>query len=549
MEAAGAAGLQPGAGGVSEKAGTAVRREKNYSMTEARKKWIREQARFRGIFAGGAYPQGMFGRRIPLSSFPVYGEGKAFAEEALEAGPGGRQGERFEEELAEYMGIKYAVAVSSGQAALHLALKLAGERLYGSSSGVAAPGGLGRGGALEGKRVFCPDLTGADMVNPIVFEGGEPVFIDSVDGGGWSMDPEVLELAFAKYPDTGVVVMDHVYGFPGEAAEIRRICRGHGALLVECAGEALGAEYRTGCGVLDGRGGDARAGEAAGGCRTGRAGTGDAGCPEGSAGADVACPSEDAGADRVPGSAWAKAGTLGDYCVLGFGRGKMLGHSGGALLTGDYYSSEKARYWASGARAATLWEQHEELGCGCAMDGLVAAALRGQLLHLDEFMAGKRRIYDRYCEKLDGAMACVIPVLEGTRPSCCITAMTCESNIRFRETRDDRGYTYEDIHGTAAPMEVWEALEAFNVESRPVYKPMSMQPVFRNYEHFTLDGPWRMYEGFRNDMFWQRCDMAKQYYESGICLPCDVGMTREEQDKVMEVVCACYDRADLDRMG
>lgn len=464
------------------------------SMTEARKKWIREQARFKGIFDRDVYQEGMFGKRIPLSSSIVYDEEKAFIEQALEAGLDGGQTALLEKELAEYMGLRYAAVLDSGQAALHLALRLAGERLYGSSAGILTPDGLGRGGALLGKRVFCSDLTTSDMVTPIVFEGGEPVFIDSSDGTDWSMDPEVLELAFAKYPDVRIVVMNHVYGFPGQALRIRQICSERGALLIECAGDAVGAEYWTG---------------------------------------------ED----------WAKVGSLGDYCVLDFGRGKMIGRSGGALLTEDYYSSEKVRYWASGARAATLWNQHEELGFSCQMDELTAAALRGQLLHLDERIAGKKKIYDRYFQKLDGAMACVIPVPEGTRPNYCVTAMTCESNIQFMETRDDRKYTYEDIHGTAAPMEILEALEAFNAESRPVYKPMSMQPVFRNQEHFTLDGPWRMYESMRNDTFWMRCDMSKQYYESGICLPSDEGMTEEEQERIMEIICACYDMADLDRMA
>lgn len=473
------------------------RRKKRLKMTEARKKWIREQARFRGIFDRDVYREGMLEKKVPLSSSVVYDEERAFIEQALEAGLDGGQRALFEEELAEYMGIRYAAALNSGQAALHMALKLAGERLYGSSTGILTPDGSGGGGCLQGKRVFCSDLTTWDMVNPVVFEGGEPVFIDSSDGSDWSMDPEVLEAAFAKYPDVKIVVMSHVYGFPGQALRIRQICREHGALLIECAGEALGAEYRVG--------------------------------------------------EAEAGGAWAKVGTLGDYCVLGFGEDKMIGRSGGALLTEDDYACEKAKYWASGARAATLWNQHEELGYSCLMDELTAAAVRGQLLHVDEVMEKKRRIYDRYFEKLDGAMACVIPVPEGTRPSCCITAMTCESNIQFMETRDDRKYTYEDIHGTAAPMEILEALEAFNVESRPVYKPMSLQPVFRNKEHFTLDGPWRMYESFRNDTFWQRCDMAKQYYESGICLPSDTGMTEAEQEKIIEIIRACYDRADLDR--
>lgn len=516
-------------------------------MTEARKKWIREQARFRGIFDRNVYKEGMFGKRIPLSSYIVYDEERAFLEQAFEANFDGRQTAQLEEELAEYMGIKHAVALSSGQAALHMALKLAAEKLYGSSTGILTPAGLGRGGSLHGKRVFCSDLTTSDMVTPIVFEGGEPVFIDSSDGTDWSMDPEVLELAFAKYPDVKIVVMDHVYGFPGQALEIRRICHEHDALLIECAGDAIGAEYwvgEAGASETEYRAEDA--GAASAGNRTSAGGSvGN----EYRAGETGTASVGNQGDHDEPGGVWVKAGTLGDYCVLDFGKEKMIGQSGGALLTRDHYASEKARYWASGAKAATLWNQQEELGYSCLMDEPAAAMLRGQLLHLDETIEKKKRIYDRYLEKLDGSMACVIPVPDGTKPNYHIAAMTCESNIQFMETRNDRQYTYEDIHGTAAPMEIYEALEAFNAESRPVYKPMSMQPVFRNNEHFNLDGPWRMYENFRNDTFWLRCDMAKQYYESGICLPSDAGMTEEEQDRIIEIICACYDRADLDRMS
>lgn len=525
------------------------RRRLRLKMTEARKKWIRKQARFKGIFDRNVYPEGVFGKRIPLSSTVVYDEERVYIREALDAGLNGAQTERFEKELAAYVGLKYGVALSSGQAALHMALKLAVEKLYGSSTGLLMPGGLGRAGCLQGKRVFCSDLTTADMVNPIVFEGGDPVFIDSAEGTDWSMDPEVLKLAFVKYPDVKIVVMNHVYGFPGQAAEIKRICDERGALFIECAGEALGAEYRVRKSEAEDAG--YRAEDAKERFKEDRAVGNECRAEKvkGWRNEDNAFGNEcKAEADEADGSSiWVKAGSLGNYCVLGFGRDKMLGHSGGALLTRDAYSAEKARYWASGARAATLWNQHEELGYGCLLDELTAASLRGQLLHLDEMIARKKRIYERYYEKLDGAMACVIPAAEGTKPGYCVTAMICESNIQFQETRDDRKYTYEDIHGTAAPMEILEALEAFHVESRPVYKPMSLQPVFRNHEHFTLDGPWRMYESFWNDTFWQRCDMAKQYYESGICLPSDTGMTQEEQERVMEIICACYCSANFDR--
>lgn len=460
-------------------------------MTEAGKKWIRGQARFQGIFDE---KDGGLKNKIPLSSIVIYDECKEYINRAFESGFDGSQTRRFEEELAGYIGMNYAVAVNSGEAALHLALRLAAEKLYGSSAGIYTPAGLGKGGALLGKKVFCSDLTTSDMTAPIVFEGGEPVFIDASDGD-WSMDPEVLELAFEKYPDVRIVVMNHAYGFPGQIMRIKQICLAHEALLIECAGEALGASF------------------------------------------------------LVQGEKQGKAGAFGDYAVFDFGGDKIIGTNGGALLTRGCYEAEKARYWAAGASASTPWNQHEELGYRCLIGEPDAALLRGQLLHIEEIIEKKKKIYEKYLEKLDGEMAYVISAVENTRPNYWITAITCESNIQFMETRNDRSYTYQDIHGTAAPMEIYDALEAFGAESRPVYKPMSMQPVFQNNEHFTLDGPWRMYGSFRNDTFWLRSDMARQYYESGICLPSSVGMTEKEQDKVIDIICACYDMAKLNRMA
>lgn len=505
-------------------------------MTEVSKKWIREQARFKGIFDSGSSDgnckDGGFDKTIPLSSVQKYEECLEYMKQACEAGFDGSQRKKFEEELAVYMGLDYAVALTSGEAALHFALKLAAEKLFGTSTGIYTPGGTGSG-CLTGKKVFCSDFTTADMVNPIVFEGGDPVFIDCAEEH-WCMDPEVLELAFQKYRDVKIVVLSEPYGFPGDVWKIRQICSEQGALLIECAGDSFGAEYRVNMGEPDNKEGEPNrkemtAYQTAEESESARKGISDS-------------KAEDST------GIWAKAGTLGDYCVLDFGGEKILGGYGGALLTRDRYSADKAAYWAGGAKVSTPWLQHEELGYSCILGDPDAAFLRGVLAHIDEVIAKKEKIYQKYFEKLDGALAYVIPVAEGTKPNYFMTAMTCESNIQFMETRNDRNYTYQDIHGTAAPMEIYDALQAFGAECAPVCKPMSMQPVYRNNEHFTLDGPWRMYESFRNDTFWLRCDMARQYYESGIVLPSDVGMTPEEQDKVIDIIYACYDKAEMDRM-
>lgn len=425
-----------------------------------------------------------------------YAEERNFIDQALDAGLDGSQAEALGKETAGYVGRTYGVPVSSGTAAMHLALKLAGERLYGSAGGISAPEGLGRGGALYGKRVFCPDFAAMESVAPVVYEDGEPIFIDCGDGD-WSMDPEVLELAFRKYPEVRIVIMTHAYGFPGQVMKIKEVCHKHGALLIEDCAESLGAEVRTA-------------------------------------------------------HLWCKAGSFGDYTVLDFGPDRIVtGGTGGMLLTDDRYSAEKAHYWAYGARMSAPWDQHEELGYSYRMGDLTAAMVRGQLRHLSENMEKKKALYDRYAGRLEGDLASMIPIGEGTRPNYWTSCMTIQSGIGFRETRGERDYTYVRQHGTAAPMEILEALTAFygaaghcmcrsSWQGRPLYKPLSLQPLFRSHEAMTLDGGRRSYRHFYEDAYRVRCHRAKEYFEGGLCLPGEAEMTEEEQDQVIEVICACY---------
>lgn len=459
------------------------------SMTETHEKWVRE---------------------------------REFVNQAFDAGFDGTQAEALGKEIAQYIGRAWGIPLSSGTAAMHLALKLAGERIYGSASGISTPEGLGRGGALYGKRVFCPDFATMESVAPVIYEGGEPIFIDCGDTD-WSMDPEVLELAFKKYPDVKVVIMNHTYGFPGQVMEIREICRRNGALLIEDSSESLGAEVRKG---MDKPG-------------TERISQGTQGTKSKGMGEMTACGGRSGG--NLSEDIWRKTGSFGDYAVLDFGLERIItGDGGGMLLTDDRYSAEKVLYWANGARADAPWNQHEELGYSYRMSDLAAAAVRGQLRHIDEAIEKKKAVYERYFDKLDGDLASMIPIGEGTRPNYRMSCMTCESSIGFMEIRDDRHYTYTDQHGTAAPMEIYDALSAFCGGCRPLYKPMSMQPIFRSHELVTLDGCRRSYQYFNRDTFFVRCHRAKQYFESGICLPSDVNMMEEDQEKVIEIILACY---------
>lgn len=466
-------------------------------MTETHDNWIRKQERFDGIFEKGE----IFDKWVGRSTCCIYGEEKEFINQTLKAGFDGTQALALGRETAEYLGRAYAVSVSSGMAALHLALKLAAQRVYGNSCGTLMyesymPGKFAGIGILSGKQVFCPDFTAPASVAPVVYEGGTPIFIDCGEVH-WSMDPEALELAFEKYPNVKIVVMTHAYGFPGQVMEILKICREHDAFLIEDCSESLGAE----------------AGQ------------------------------------YVPGTERKrKVGSFGDYTVLDFAPGRIItGGAGGMLLTDDRYSAERAAAWADGARIDAPWNQYENLGYGYRMGELTAAVIRGQLKHLDEIIEKKRAIYERYCEKLEGDLAAMIPADEGIRPNYWMSAMVVESNIQFMETRDDRKYIYTDQHGTAAPMEIYDALSAFHAQCMPLYKPMSMQPVFQNCELVTVDGGRRAYRHLYEEDFLVGCHWAREFYERGLCLPSGTDMTEEEQEKVMEIILACYCRRNFKR--
>lgn len=468
-------------------------------MTDIAAKCIREQPRFRGIKK--------FENKVSLSSPVIHGDGielikKIFTPEDNEsklekvgewdAGKleetGVQNTHRLEKEVACYVGMNYAVGLNSGTAAIHLAIKLAAEKIYGSAGGNFTLSGWGKGSVLLGHQVFCPDFAPISAVNPILYEGGDPIFID-VSPEDWCMDPEVLEIAFNRYPDVRIVIMSHIYGFPGQVKRIKEICREHEALLIEDASESFGA-------AIDGQ----------------------------------------------------NVGAFGDYSVLSFESSRIItGGCGGMLLTDDVYSAKKAAYWASFAKARAPWNQYEEPGYCYEMDDITAAIIRGQLRHLPEHITRKKEIYKRYLKKLDSSVICMNPVGEGVEPNYWMSCMLSESNIVFQETRSERDYTYTNLHGTAAPMEIYDALQAFGVQSSPVYKPMHMQPVFQNCDQVTLDGSRWIYQDFYQDDFWVRCNESKHIFEHGLCLPSNIRMTDKEQDRVIDIVNACFCGQNMER--
>ncbi|MCQ2385532.1 MAG: DegT/DnrJ/EryC1/StrS family aminotransferase [Clostridia bacterium] len=366
---------------------------------------------------------------------------------------------------AEKSGVKYAIGLSCCTAALHLCCRLAGKRLYGEPK-------TGHG-ALEGKRVFCSDMTFSATVNPVVYEGGVPVFIDT-ERGSWNMDPAALETAFELYPDVRLVVCAELYGFPGRMDKIREICCRHGALLIEDAAEAMGA-------FVGGK----------------------------------------------------PCGSFGDLAAISYNGNKIItGTSGGCLLTGDGEEAKLARKWSTQSRDAAAWYQHTELGYNYRMSNFIAGAIRGQYPYIEQHIAQKKAVYERYREGLKGLPVTVNPVTEGTVPNFWLSALLIDEKAMCGQTRTETEASYSPEHGKTCPTEMLEAIASVNAEGRPIWKPMHMQPMFREHGFVTLQGDGRKKPS---------CDVGADIFARGCCLPSDNKMTEEEQNKVIEVIRACFD--------
>ena len=357
----------------------------------------------------------------------------------------------------ELIGCQEAVALSSGTAALHLAIKLAGEKLYGRPK-------AGHG-TLEGKRVFCTDMTFDATANPIAYEGGEAIFIDS-EYDTWNMDPEALKKAFALYPDVKLIVLAHLYGTPAKMKEIRDIADAHGALIVEDAAESLGATY-----------------------------------------------------DGV------QTGSFGDYSIISFNGNKIItGSSGGMLLCKDKESAEKARKWSTQSREAAPWYQHEELGYNYRMSNVIAGVVRGQYPHLEEHIAQKKAIYKRYKVGLEGLPLQMNPVPDGCVPNYWLSCCLIDTDAMCSQTRSDTEASFVSELGKSCPTEILEAIASLNAEGRPIWKPMHMQPIYKDNPFVTAG----------------KTNACEDIFERGFCLPSDNKMTMEQVDVICEVVRECF---------
>lgn len=419
-----------------------------------------------------------------LASPTMHGEEMKYVQEAYDSGwmtTVGKNIDHLEKEIAEFVGVSYAVGVTCGTAAIHLAVKAAAERLYGSSTGISTPFGLGTGGSLKGVRVFCSDMTFDATVNPVLYEGGEPVFIDTEEDT-WNMSPEALEKAFKLYPDVKLVVLAHLYGVPAKIDEIKKICKNHNALLIEDAAESLGATY---CGK--------------------------------------------------------QTGAFGDYGIVSFNGNKIItGSSGGILLVDDEYSANKARKWSTQSREAASWYEHEELGYNYRISNVIAGVVRGQIPYLTEHIYKKKKIYERYKKGFAGLPVEMNPFQkEFSEPNYWLSCIAIKSEFMCRAERSGRSSVWVHENGKSCPDEILEVLKAFGAEGRPIWKPMHMQPMYRSHGFVTVSGNGR---GSSNAYIKNNevPNVGEDIFKRGLCLPSDIKITEEQQDMIIEIVRACF---------
>lgn len=417
-----------------------------------------------------------FEKKIWLSSPTMHGEEIDYVMEAYRTNWMSTVGEninQIEKNACEKIGCKYAVALSSGTAALHMAMKLAGQELYGQCDV--------KHSTLEGKRVFASDVTFGATVNPICYERGIPVFIDT-ERDTWNMDPVALEKAFEIYPDVKLVIMAHLYGTPGKINELKAVCDKHGAILIEDAAESLGAAYK--------------------------------GC---------------------------QSGSFGKYNCISYNGNKIItGSAGGMLLTDDEKADRKVRKWSAQAREAAPWYQHEELGYNYRMSNVIAGVIRGQFLHLEEHIAQKKAIYERYKEGLKGLPVKMNPFDEkNSEPNFWLSCLLVDEGAMCKQVRGEKDVCYVKQAGKTCPTEILEAIASINAEGRPVWKPMHMQPVYRMHEFITRSGNGKATTDTYTDG--AGVDVGMDLFDRGLCLPSDNKMTEEQQERIIDVIKACFE--------
>ena len=417
-----------------------------------------------------------FEKKLWLSSPTMHGEEIEYVREAYETNWMSTVGMNITEAervTCEKVGCRYAVALSAGTAALHLAMKLAGQELYGQPAV--------NKGSLDGRRVFASDMTFGATVNPICYEGGIPVFIDTEEDT-WNMDPVALEKAFEIYPQVKLVVIAHLYGTPGKIDELKAVCDRHNAIIVEDAAESLGASYK---GI--------------------------------------------------------QTGVFGKYSCISFNGNKIItGSTGGMFLTDNEEAANKVRKWSTQAREASPWYHHEEIGYNYRMSNVTAGVVRGQYPYLEEHIAQKKAIYERYREGLKDLPVSMNPYdAENSDPNFWLSCLIIDPDAMCKQVRSETTALFIPEKGKSCPMEILDAILSINAEGRPIWKPMHMQPIYRMNPFITKTGSGRAMtnayiEGGADDV-------GMDIFNRGLCLPSDNKMTADQQDVIIDVIKACYE--------
>lgn len=405
-----------------------------------------------------------FKNKVWLSSPTMHGEELKWMTDAFNKNWMSTVGENINEierVVAKKIGCKYAVGLATGTASLHLAMKLAGIK--------------------RGDKVFCSDMTFAATLNPVVYEGGVPVFIDT-ERDTWNMDPQALEKAFELYPEVKHIVIANLYGTPGKMDELRKIADVHGAIIIEDAAESFGATYKG-----------------------------------------------------------KQTGVFGDIGIISFNGNKIItGSAGGMLLTDDVEQANKARKLSTQSRENAPWYQHEELGYNYRISNVVAGVVRGQLSYLEEHIAQKKAIYERYKKGFEGLPVSMNPYdKKNSTPNFWLSCLLIDEAAMCKQVRGEQDVCYVKEKGKSCPTEILETLSRYNAEGRPIWKPMHMQPIFRMNPFVTVEGNGRG----RTNAYIAGCgvDVGADIFNRGLCLPSDNKMTVDEQNKIIEIVRACFD--------
>lgn len=345
--------------------------------------------------------------------------------------PLGENVNKFEEEIANYVGVKTGAALSAGSAAIHLGLKALNVK--------------------QGDIVFCSSLTFSATCNPIIYQNATPVFIDS-EYETWNMDPLALEKAFEKYPNPKAVIVVHLYGTPAKMDEIIKICKKHNVPLIEDAAESLGSIYNG-----------------------------------------------------------QQTGTFGEYGVFSFNGNKIITTSGGGMLVSNNEDGiKKVRFWATQSKEPVRHYEHKEIGYNYRMSNICAGIGRGQLKVLDKRIEKKTEIYNKYKNELEKVKEIKMqPIPKNTKPNHWLSVMTIDKDSKVK------------------PLNIMETLEKENIDSRPVWKPMHLQPVFKKYDFITA----------KND----GTSVSEDLFNRGVCLPSDTKMTEEEQERVIDIIKKCFE--------